>query len=102
MTKVTTNEYDQDGERADGLPPELVDAAAVEQPVDTRGGGGRREQADGEGAPETADEVDADDVERVVVAEAGTSGRPRGRRPRRRARPTAIAPERADRASRPG
>ena len=34
MTSVRTKENTQDGERTDDLPPELVDAAAVEQAVD--------------------------------------------------------------------
>ena len=59
----------EDGERADDLAPELVDAAAVEQAVDTRRGLSGGEEADQDRAHEAADEVDADDVERVVVAE---------------------------------
>ncbi len=59
----------QDRERPDRLGLELVEPAAVEQPVDR----GRRlcsgEEADRERADETADEVDSDDVERVVEAE---------------------------------
>src|SRR5690606_26093157 len=61
---------DHHGDRTDDLAPQLVDPAAVEQAGD---GGGRArvgEQADEDGAHEATDQVDAHDVERVVVAEA--------------------------------
>jgi hypothetical protein len=64
MISVTTPEMTSGGKRDEHLQDELVDTATVEQ---TRGG---REQARADGAPEAGDEVDADDVERVVVAEA--------------------------------
>jgi hypothetical protein len=41
-----------------------LDPATVEQP------GGGRQQTGADGAPQAGDQVDADDVERVVVAEA--------------------------------
>lgn len=59
----------EDGEDTDGLLAELVEPAAVEQALGvglhTAGG----EEADEERADDTADEVDADDVQGVVVAE---------------------------------
>ena len=51
------------------LPPQLVDAAAVEQTVDAGRCGLGCQEADREGAPETTEQVDADHVERVVIAE---------------------------------
>ena len=67
---------DQHREGAQGLGPELGEAAAVEEAVvhveAGRAGGAVRcvgEEADEQGADETADEVDADDVEAVVEAE---------------------------------
>src|SRR6478609_6655929 len=56
-------------ERAYRLAPELIEATAVEQ---TRDGGGRlggRQEANQQGAGQTTDHVDSDDVEGVVVAE---------------------------------
>src|SRR5581483_1075175 len=53
------------GER---LTPQLVGAAAVEESVD-RGRTGRGEQTDRDRADEATDQVDTDDIERVVVAE---------------------------------
>lgn len=59
----------EDREDADGLLAELVEPAAVEEALgvglDAAGG----EEADEQGADDAADEVDADDVEGVVVAE---------------------------------
>src|SRR6476469_4581488 len=52
----------------DGLPPELVDATAVEQAVDAGRGLIGGQDADEQGAGQAADQVDTDDVERVVVA----------------------------------
>ena len=52
---------------------QLVDAAAVEQAGalvgDRRRRSGSQQQAHGDGAPQATDQVDADHVERVVVAE---------------------------------
>jgi hypothetical protein len=64
MISVTTPEMTRVASATSDLQDELVDTATVEQ---TRGG---REQSGADGAPEAGDEVDADDVERVVVAEA--------------------------------
>ncbi|MPM11237.1 hypothetical protein SDC9_57576 [bioreactor metagenome] len=47
-----------------------MEAAAVEQAGDAGRGGGIGQQTDQDGADEAADQVHADDVERVVVAEA--------------------------------
>jgi hypothetical protein len=56
---------EDDGHESDNdLQESLVDTATVEQ----TGGGG--EQARADRPPEAGDEVDTDDVERVVVAEA--------------------------------
>ena len=86
MTKREDAAVEQHGEGADGLAPQLVETAAVEQPVDAgrscRGG----QEADGQGAPEAADEVDAHHVERVVEAELVLQCRSPARRTRRRAR----------------
>ena len=57
---------DEGGEGDEDLDDGLVDAVTVEQAT------ARGEQAGADGAPEAGDEVDADDVERVVVAEACT------------------------------
>ena len=59
----------EDREDADGLLAELVEAAAVEEALDVGLALAGGEEADQQGADDTADEVDADDVERVVVAE---------------------------------
>ena len=55
---------------AEQLPAELVEPAAVQQAIDAGGSGGRGDQADAERADHSADQVDADDVEPVVVAPA--------------------------------
>ncbi len=60
---------DRDGDRTDGLAPELVDAAAVEQARHAGGAVRICEQADQHRAEQATDEVDAHHVERVVVAE---------------------------------
>jgi hypothetical protein len=64
MISVTTPEMTRVASATSDLQDELVDTATVEQT------GGGREQARADGAPEAGDEVDTDDVERVVVAEA--------------------------------
>ena len=69
MTQGEHEAVDQHGQRADDLAPELVDAATVEQAVDPAGAALGGEEADGDGAPEAADEVHADHVERVVDVE---------------------------------
>ena len=66
---------DERGEGDEDLDDGLVDAATVEQT------GGGREQARADGAPEAGDEVHADDVERVVVAEAELQADGEGRGP---------------------
>ena len=94
MTRVSDEGDDQHGEGTDGLTPQLVDAAAVEQAVDA--GRGRRsvaEEARWPGCPEAADEVHADDVERVVEAELelqadGQGAEHTGERRRRMMAPT--------------
>ena len=84
MMNATTNEYDHHGTRGDRLPPQLVEAAAVEQAVDLVRHAVAGEEADQQGADDAADEVDADDVERVVVAELLLQARPRTGRSHRR------------------
>ena len=69
ITRVSDEGVDEHREGAHGLAPELVEAAAVEQAVDAGRGRRRGEEADRDGAQEATDEVDADDVERVVEAE---------------------------------
>ncbi len=59
----------EDAEDTGALLPELVEAAAVEEARDVGLALARGEEADEEGAEDAADEVDADDVEGVVVAE---------------------------------
>ena len=80
MTMVTTPEKTMVRQGDQDLDDELVDAAAVEQ----AGRGG--EQAGTDGAQDAADEVDADDVERVVVAELELQADGAGRRGHRRRR----------------
>src|SRR5690606_36571766 len=56
---------DRDGDRHDdGLDSELAEVSTVKQATTVR-----RDEAEGQGPPQASDEVDADDVERVVVAE---------------------------------
>jgi hypothetical protein len=82
----------EDRERTERLGAEQVQAATVEQAVLAElvhpGGG---EEADPEAADEATHEVDADDVQGVVVAEAVLQAPPRGSRahqqPRRAPRP---------------
>ena len=54
----------------DRLPPQLVETAAVEQSVGGVGHAFAGEEADQQSADDAADQVDADHVEGVVVAEA--------------------------------
>ena len=63
MTRVTTPEMTMVRQGDQDLDDGLVDAATVEET------GRRGEQAGTDGAPDAGDEVHADDVERVVVAE---------------------------------
>src|SRR5665811_1587290 len=60
---------DQDGEGADRLLAELIEAASVDEAVDAAGSGVTGQEADEQGPRKTTDQVDAHDVERVVVAE---------------------------------
>src|SRR5690606_6077168 len=60
---------DEDGEGAHGLLDQQVETTTVEQTLDRRRRFGRGDQTDQQGADETADQVDADHVERVVVTE---------------------------------
>lgn len=59
----------EDTEDTGALLPELVEAAAVEEARDVGLALAGGEEADEQGADDAADEVDADDVEGVVVAE---------------------------------
>src|ERR1700759_161130 len=59
----------ENAERANRLTPQLIPTSAVEQTLDGSGGFGCGEQTDQQRAGQTADEVHADDVERVVEAQ---------------------------------
>src|SRR5690606_6646852 len=60
---------DRDGDRHDdGLDSELAEVSTVEQTT-VRTVDRGRDEAESQGAPQASNEVDADDVERVVVAE---------------------------------
>ena len=69
MMKAIDERVDHHRAGGDRLPPQLVEAAAVEQAVGLVRHAVAGEEADQQGADDAADEVDADDVERVVVAE---------------------------------
>ena len=72
MSSVTRERVGGDADVGEQLLAEQAEAAAVEQAfAEVEAEEGRvGEQADGERADEAGHEVDADDVERVVVAEA--------------------------------
>ena len=65
--RVATADQSTAKSATDDLDEQLLAVAAGEQAEVAR-----REEADADGADEAADEVDADDVERVVVARTGT------------------------------
>ena len=66
---VTMAEYPRTANGTDCLAPQLVEPAAVEQTRNRCGRLGRGDKADEQGADQTADEVHADHVERIVKAQ---------------------------------
>ena len=70
MRKVSTNVYTSTAADTDELPPELAESAAVEETVAAEAVHGvLAEEADRQSAEDSTDEVNRDDVERVVEAE---------------------------------
>ena len=79
----------------DRLHGQLLDPAAVEAGVGS-------EQADGDGPPQTGDQVDTNDIERVVIAEPVLEADGEARARRRRGRARASRRARARRGRRDG